>query len=244
MIEKMKLFRIVICLSIVAIALNAYSLECPKPPEQVNKDWDVEVNASIAKIAILKGPELKTKTKNATYDLLGKLPDASKIYLEQMMFSAYCTALRDDKTIKESEKANLLKEYRKGILPVIRTTSKKTSENSKKTTQNQHLSPQIKSIPQTESTKPIKASIIYEKQQVERWRKEIQAFVTNGDSFNKNAYISSSTYTEMYPFLSNVTKDFINDRTIKVNQEGDHMSVDIVVLMALYDELDKFGTPR
>lgn len=90
---------------------SSFSLECPKQPEQVSRDWEVEVNAAVAKIGPVSGGELRNKTKNATQDLLGKLPDAGKIYLQQMMFSAYCTSLRDDKTISEAEKTARLREY-------------------------------------------------------------------------------------------------------------------------------------
>src|ERR1035437_8919593 len=104
-----------ILISIVGLIITTfncvYALECPKAPEQIKKDWEVEVNAAVLRIGPVKGAELKTKTKKAAEDLLGKLPDAGKVYLEQMMFSAYCTALRDDKTVNESEKARLLKEY-------------------------------------------------------------------------------------------------------------------------------------
>ncbi len=115
------------------------ALDCPKAPEQVHNDWIVEVNAAIAKIGPVKGGELKTKTRNATQDLLAKLPDAGKIYLEQMMYSAYCSALRDDKTIKESEKAKLLREYnrevRKAMEPVSATRPK---DGGKKSTKREH----------------------------------------------------------------------------------------------------------
>jgi hypothetical protein len=84
-------------------------------PEQVNKNWEVEVNAAVAKIGPVKGGELIIRTKNATKDLLGKLPQSGKVYLEQMMYAAYCSALRDDRTIKESEKAKLLKEYNREV---------------------------------------------------------------------------------------------------------------------------------
>ena len=69
------------------------------------------VNAAIAKIGPVTGADLRTQTKAVTQDLLGKLPDAGQVYLEQMMFAAYCTALRDDRTLKEQEKAQRLKAY-------------------------------------------------------------------------------------------------------------------------------------
>jgi len=108
-------------------AANAFALDCPPFPQQINKDWEVEVNAAVVKIGPVKGAELKTRTRNATNDLLGKLPDASKIYLEQMMFSSYCSSLRDDKTLKESEKAKLLKEYRNQVMTTVKEKTRKVS---------------------------------------------------------------------------------------------------------------------
>jgi hypothetical protein len=90
---------------------DSLALDCPKAPEQISKDWEFEVNAAVAKIGPVKGGDLKTEAKRITQDLLGKLPDAGRIYLEQMMFSSYCSALRDDKTISETEKAQRLKVY-------------------------------------------------------------------------------------------------------------------------------------
>ena len=90
---------------------SAFSIDCPKPPQQISKDWEVEVNAAVAKIGPVSGGNLQTQTKNATQDLLGKLPDAGRIYLEQMMFAAFCSALRDDNTISEAEKAQRLRAY-------------------------------------------------------------------------------------------------------------------------------------
>jgi hypothetical protein len=96
---------------VTAIYGTAFALDCPNYPAQTTKDWQVEVEGAVAKIGPVRGGEIKTQTRNATQDLLGRLPDAGKLYLEQMMFAAYCSALRDDKTISESRKAQLLREY-------------------------------------------------------------------------------------------------------------------------------------
>lgn len=97
---------------LVAVLLSpVFALECPKFPEQAGKEWEIKVSAEVAKLGPLKGAELKTTTRNATRDLLGTLPDSGRVYLEQMMFAAYCSTLRDDKTLTESEKAKRLKQY-------------------------------------------------------------------------------------------------------------------------------------
>jgi len=91
--------------------LPVYALDCPRMPEQARKDVQVEVKAAVAKIGPVSGAELQTVTKAVTQDLMGKLPQADKVYLEQMMYVTYCSALRDDKTLSETEKANRIKAY-------------------------------------------------------------------------------------------------------------------------------------
>lgn len=93
------------------IPFQSHALDCPKIPEQTNKEWDVEVKAAVGKIGPVKGAELETRTKKAVRDLMGKLPQADKVYLEQMMYATYCSALRDDKTLSESEKASRIRAY-------------------------------------------------------------------------------------------------------------------------------------
>jgi hypothetical protein len=102
----------------------AFALECASPPVQLTKDVQVEVNAAVAKIGPVSGGELKNQTRIVTQDLLSKLPDANKVYLEQMMFSAYCSALRDDKAQPEARKAQLLLEYSTEVRRVLYPQSK------------------------------------------------------------------------------------------------------------------------
>ncbi len=98
-----------------SLAFNAAALDCPAPPVQLNKDWETQVRAEVGKIGPVTGSQLETRVKWATSDLMGKLPSADKLYLEQMMFSAYCSSLRDDKTISESAKATQILEYRREL---------------------------------------------------------------------------------------------------------------------------------
>ncbi len=98
---------------------SALALDCPKYPEQISKDWEVEVNAAIAKIGPVTGSELQTRTRNATQDLLERLPDAGSIYLEQMMYAAYCSGLRDDKSLSETEKGQRVRSYNSEVRNTI-----------------------------------------------------------------------------------------------------------------------------
>jgi hypothetical protein len=118
----MKTFTAYTIITVVAfVAIFSHALECPKFPEQAKKDWEVNVTAEVAKIGPLKGAELKTTTRNVTKDLLGKLPDADRVYLEQMMFATYCTALRDDKSLTDTEKSKRLNDYIREVRKVTRT---------------------------------------------------------------------------------------------------------------------------
>ncbi len=104
-------FLLYALLTVLFIPIQSYALDCPKMPEQANKEWDVEVKAVVGKIGPVKGAELENRTKKATNDLMGKLPQADKVYLEQMMYATYCSGLRDDKTLSKSEKATRIRVY-------------------------------------------------------------------------------------------------------------------------------------
>jgi hypothetical protein len=99
-------------LAIASLGLDySFAIECPKFPEQVKKDWEVKVNAEVIKLGPLKGLQLKTTTTNITRNLLAKMPESEKVYLEQMMLATYCSTLKDDKTLSESERSKRLNEY-------------------------------------------------------------------------------------------------------------------------------------
>ena len=104
-----------IAIGVIALGIGihgvALAIVCPPQPEQTGKDWEGEVNAAIARIGPVSGGEVKTKVKTVTQDLLGKLHDAGKIYLEQMKYSTICSSIRDDKTLSEGEKRKQMTEY-------------------------------------------------------------------------------------------------------------------------------------
>ena len=106
---------LVIVLAVVCGAPPAFAMECPTPPVQSRKDWETEVRAEVGRIGIVRGAQLETRVRTATHDLMGKLPGADRLYLEQMMFSAYCTALRDDPTLPGAEKSRQILDYRRAL---------------------------------------------------------------------------------------------------------------------------------
>lgn len=87
----------------------------------------------------------------------------------------------------------------------------------------------------------VPGSIKYARQQVERWRKEIQSFSHQGGSFNTHNFMQSTTYAEMFPFLSSKTMKDLNSNNITVICGGRQSMVDTNILMALYTELDRIS---
>jgi hypothetical protein len=103
------------CAALLSVAFRVAALECPEPPRQTQKDWDTQIRAEVGRIGPVRGAELQTRVQSVTHDLLAKLPGADKLYVEQMMFSAYCTALRDDRQTAEGNKARQILEYRREL---------------------------------------------------------------------------------------------------------------------------------
>jgi hypothetical protein len=106
---------LLLALAPLLVVESASALDCPESPAQTNKDWDATVRTEVAKIGVVKGAELGLRVRSTTQDLLGRLPGAYKVYLEQMMFAAYCTALRDDKEMTDGAKAKQILDYRREL---------------------------------------------------------------------------------------------------------------------------------
>jgi hypothetical protein len=181
--------------AILALLLNpAFAIECPKFPEQTKKDWEVKVTAEVAKIGPLKGAELKATTRNVTQDLFAKLPDAGRVYLEQMMFSAYCSTLRDDKTLSETEKSKRLREYIREVRIAI--TAKKTTKTGGK-------EPLAKNAPAGEpknlySGPPTEKSIVVTSQ------RQTGGITAQNVTINNTVPLKAQSWNELYEELERV----------------------------------------
>ena len=124
--------HVLIALSVMSLELGyqgiGLALVCPEQPKQISKDFEGEVNTAVVKIGPVSGGELKAQAKNATQDLLGKLPNADRVYFEQMMLAVYCSALRDDKSISDSQKTQRLFEYIGEVRKTIEQQAPKTKQ--------------------------------------------------------------------------------------------------------------------
>lgn len=92
---------------------------CPSQPQQAEKDWVTEVEGSVAKLGPVKAGEVKVKVGPTTIDLLGKLPEAGRVYLEHMMLASYCFALYEDKALSPQQRAKMLREYTREVRGTI-----------------------------------------------------------------------------------------------------------------------------
>jgi ankyrin repeat protein len=87
------------------------ALECPAMPQQASRDAEVEVRVGVRGIGDARGAELATKTRQLTADLMGRLPQADRVYLEQMMFASYCSALKANAALSEAEREARIRAY-------------------------------------------------------------------------------------------------------------------------------------
>ena len=64
-----------------------FDMECPPIPDQSHQYWDVTIKTAVVRIGPVKGAELENRTRTITADVISKLPQADRVYLEQMMYT-------------------------------------------------------------------------------------------------------------------------------------------------------------
>lgn len=83
--------RLWIAFGVIALVIGyqgiALAIDCTPPPEQTSKEYSGAFSVIIGKLRRLSGSELGIEAKRATQDLLGKLPGADRVYLEQLMLA-------------------------------------------------------------------------------------------------------------------------------------------------------------
>lgn len=109
----MPLPRRSVAVLLACAAPAAGALQCPEMPKQASRDTEVEVRVGVRLLGDAKGPELETRTRQLTTDLLGKVPRADRVYLEQMLFAAYCSSVRDNAALTEGEREARVLAYRR-----------------------------------------------------------------------------------------------------------------------------------
>lgn len=115
-------------ISFLTATATATALECPPMPQQASKDTLIALNIAFLKLGPLKGVELAGQVKRETQDLLGKLPNADKVHLEQMMYSAACSTFRDNRFLSEAEREQRIKELNATVRAVLNPSPPQVSK--------------------------------------------------------------------------------------------------------------------
>lgn len=111
-----------ILIAVLAFSNESHSLECPEIPKQISTDVDANINIAVGSLGKAKAGDISGKATTVTRDLLGKLPGANVVYLEQMMYATYCSSLRDSK-ISEEEKSKRLLDAATGVRAAVKGIS-------------------------------------------------------------------------------------------------------------------------
>jgi ankyrin repeat protein len=106
-----RLMALALAAALAPAAVRAQRIECPAVPQQVAPETEVQVRASVGRLARVTGGDLSVGTRRSVNDLLARLPEAQTVYLEQMLFAAYCSAVRDDPSLTRSQQADRLQRY-------------------------------------------------------------------------------------------------------------------------------------
>lgn len=106
-----KQLKLMLCTLLAAVARPTLAFDCPKQPEQASSNSTAQVETAVGRLGPLKAVEAKANVQKATTDLLATLPRADQIYLEKMLFAAYCSSIDQDKTTSPANKSKLLLSY-------------------------------------------------------------------------------------------------------------------------------------
>lgn len=93
----------------------AVAIECAPPPSTALRDYKAEFDLAAARVLTLRGPSATVAVQSQAKNLLDKIPNADRALVELTYLFTLCTALRDDKSMPEREKARQISDYAKAI---------------------------------------------------------------------------------------------------------------------------------
>jgi hypothetical protein len=158
----------VLALPIFGMGRSSAQIVCPEMPDkitQVNHDVHSDVKAEVGSLGKLKAGQLGVQTDVVAKNLFNTYPDIDRLVIAEMMAATYCTMIRDDKTLKDTEKRRLWSEFSERVFkfasPSYRrspTQPPKSNSNVTQETREQSSSPSsqpgnsVGSKPGTEKT--------------------------------------------------------------------------------------------
>jgi uncharacterized protein len=95
--------------------ITSVALDCPAMPQQSQRDIDLAVGVAVGQLGQASGRQLQAQTRTVTNDLLRRLPRADRVYLEQMMYATYCSSLRDNAALTETERNARIQAYNREL---------------------------------------------------------------------------------------------------------------------------------
>ena len=121
----------VIALGVGYEGIGLATIQCPPAPEQTSRDYTADISGVITKFKRFLGVEVKAQAATVAKDLLGKLPGADRVYVEQMMYATFCSALNEDKALADSERRKELREYHSDVRKAMehQTSTEKQTTN-------------------------------------------------------------------------------------------------------------------
>ena len=109
---------------LLGLPLDSWSLECPAMPQQAQRDWDIAIAGAVGRLGLATGSQLQAQTRTVTTDLLRRLPNADRIYLEQMMYATYCSSLRDNAALTEVERNARIQAYNRELRATLNVAAR------------------------------------------------------------------------------------------------------------------------
>ena len=77
------------------------------------------MQVAVGRLGPVKAGEFSTNVQNTTRDLLGSLPKGDRVYLEQMMFAAFCSSLQSDGSLTGKEKTRARRDYAREVRQTV-----------------------------------------------------------------------------------------------------------------------------
>jgi hypothetical protein len=107
----------------------SFALECVPAPESAGRKLKLEISAALGRLGPLRAADGSVKVEKTANELVSKLNNPDLAIAEGVMFAAYCSALRDDRTISELEKSKYIADYAVAVREAI--TDKRRQNNEK-----------------------------------------------------------------------------------------------------------------
>jgi hypothetical protein len=103
--------------SLVGVA-GAGEMACPAPTQQLAKDVEADLKASVAGLGKLKLAEIDGKVATTTTEFFSKYPNADKVAIANSLISLYCEYIKTA-NLSHDEAAERLDKITQALLPIL-----------------------------------------------------------------------------------------------------------------------------